>query len=671
MVQSETSGCVLIVDDDKTNARILMAALKNDYKLGIAGDGQLAVEYARKYIPDIILLDIMMPNMDGYEVCSILKNDPATQNIPIIFVSAVMESASKTKGFGLGAVDYITKPYDIEEVRARVKTQLALKNARESLDRIGRRNKLVLDAVEDGVFGLDEEAKITFANPAVAKITGWNAPELVGMDLHHLLRHFHENGSPCTPDSCLIRRTLQDGTLRSVADEFFAGRGGNPVQVEYSVSPFSDEGTPGVVVSFRDVGERKKAERLRSENERRYREMADEQLRKNHELVEQEKRLQSFILTLTSFVDALVLVDERHKILFINPAAETIIAGARNPETVRSVFASAEQAGPEETDVETRDGNSLFLEIRAMQTEWRGKKARLVAIRDITERKKAEEEARLRQLQLILADRLASIGTLAAGVAHEINNPNGVIMLNAPILAEAWKDAAGILDKHYETDGDFPLGGFAYSKMKDKLPNLCRAVIENSRRIKRIVSELKDFARQDVSDLSMDINPGDVLNSAVSLVSNTIEHATEHFVMIISPLLPSVRGNFQRLEQVVVNLLINACQALPNTSSGIFVRAEFDPETRTVKIRIQDEGAGISAEDIRHIFDPFFTTKRSSGGSGLGLSISKGIIEEHGGKINLESSPGSGTTATIELPCSRAAENGQQFHHIQHTENKE
>ncbi|MFV0439072.1 MAG: HD domain-containing phosphohydrolase [Desulfopila sp.] len=124
---------VLIVDDNATNIDLLVNTLKDEYRLGIAKRGDTSLDYAAKYQPDLILLDIMMPEMDGYEVCSRLKSDPATSAIPLIFITARSDTVDKTRAFALGAVDYITKPFHAAEVRARVRTHIALKEKKSEL----------------------------------------------------------------------------------------------------------------------------------------------------------------------------------------------------------------------------------------------------------------------------------------------------------------------------------------------------------------------------------------------------------------------------------------------------------------------------------------------------------------------------------------------------------
>ena len=124
---------MLIVEDNSTNIDLLVNSLKNDYNLGIAKNGLKAIDYAQKHVPDLILLDIMMPEMNGYEVCKRLKGIPETENIPVIFITALTDTGHKTKGFEVGGVDYITKPFHSAEVNARVRTHLAIKEMGEML----------------------------------------------------------------------------------------------------------------------------------------------------------------------------------------------------------------------------------------------------------------------------------------------------------------------------------------------------------------------------------------------------------------------------------------------------------------------------------------------------------------------------------------------------------
>ena len=271
--------------------------------------------------------------------------------------------------------------------------------------------------------------------------------------------------------------------------------------------------------------------------------------------------------------------------------------------------------------------------------------------REVAERQRAMEKLKVHQQQLVQADKMASLGILVAGVAHEINNPNGLILLNTPLLQGAFDDAQQILEDHYCENGDFTLGWLPYSRMRDEIPHLFSEMLDGAKRIKRIVEDLKDFARQDDSDLCDTVQVNQVVETAVRLVENSIRKATSRFEVAYAEALPPVRGNPQRIEQVVVNLVLNACQALDRKEQGVFVRTRHDPEAGTVVFEVRDEGRGVSPENLSHLCDPFFTTKRESGGTGLGLSISDGIVKEHGGTLDFTSEPGRGLTVVMSLPA--------------------
>lgn len=276
----------------------------------------------------------------------------------------------------------------------------------------------------------------------------------------------------------------------------------------------------------------------------------------------------------------------------------------------------------------------------------------VIVFEDITAKVEAERNEALRNEQLVLADRMISLGILTSGVAHEINNPNTFILGNAQLFADAWTQAHSILDQYAEVHGDFLIGGIPYSKFTAKLPQLCERIIEGSRRIKRIVQELRDYAGQGDAISSEFLDFNEVIRSAQILLANMIKKSTNRFEVDLGENLPAIKGNFQRLEQVVINIVQNACQALPDQGRGIVIKTFHDEEKGLIVFTCADEGVGIPDEQIRHITDPFFTTKRESGGIGLGLSISSNIIREHGGTMSFDTRRESGTTVTLMLPLS-------------------
>ncbi len=279
--------------------------------------------------------------------------------------------------------------------------------------------------------------------------------------------------------------------------------------------------------------------------------------------------------------------------------------------------------------------------------------------RDASQRKQIEEEARVHQQHLMQAGKMVALGTLVSGVAHEINNPNNFIMLNAPLLKEAWQHVLPILDEYYENNKEFMIGTLRYPEMRERIPRLLSGITDGSKRIQQIVEDLRDFVRRDSSDMNQSVDVNAVLRSATSLLSNMITKSTSHFSVKYAERLPILKGNSHRLEQVMINLIQNACQALPDIRKGISLSTSYDEKISGIVVKVQDEGTGIPAKILPHITDSFFTTKSDSGGIGLGLSISSRIVKEHGGTLTFASEPGKGTTAEIILPVLQAYHNSK------------
>ena len=268
---------------------------------------------------------------------------------------------------------------------------------------------------------------------------------------------------------------------------------------------------------------------------------------------------------------------------------------------------------------------------------------------DITERIAAAERDKDNQRKLIQADKLISLGTLAAGVAHEINNPNHLLRLNAQALEQIWKLLREQLDESVPEIASISIGGMSMGQLDTEIPRLLGGMIGASDRIRDIVQHMKDFARTDTQGIDVPVNVRDVLRAAISLLHNRLKNATDRLEVDIEEDLPSVKGRQQRLEQVFINLLMNAAEALPNKNAGIHVRLRRQ-SPHQLELTVRDEGTGISPQVREHIFDPFFTTKRDCGGLGLGLAISKTIIDSHGGELFFEPVESGGTLARVTLP---------------------
>jgi signal transduction histidine kinase len=268
--------------------------------------------------------------------------------------------------------------------------------------------------------------------------------------------------------------------------------------------------------------------------------------------------------------------------------------------------------------------------------------------------REAEAKARHQQQQIQQMDKLTSLGILVAAVAHEINNPNQTILSSSSFLRRACTDIKVILDDCQSEYEGMLVGGMDYSEFRNGLPESIGIIEECSKQIDQIVRGLRDFVRLEPSRMEGSVSLNTVINDAITLVSHFIEKSTDNFTIQLEPNLPDIRGHSQRLIQVLINLLQNACQSLPDRSKGISIVSSHDKEKGCVVVKVQDEGSGISEDDLARIRSPFFTTKRKTGGTGLGLYVSETIVQEHRGSLSFQSKRGEGTVAMISIPVEKA-----------------
>jgi len=285
-------------------------------------------------------------------------------------------------------------------------------------------------------------------------------------------------------------------------------------------------------------------------------------------------------------------------------------------------------------------------------------------------RKKVEsrtQELKAQQMQLLHADKMTSLGVLVSGVAHEINNPCGILTLNFPFVREVFEQTSEILDEYQEQQGNFTVAGIDYERLKEVFPDTLEDMHIASRKIRGIVEDLKHFALKD--DASVDLTESLDLNSLVKvsmrLVANQIKNSTDNFEVNFSEDIPAFKGAGQRIEQVIINLILNACQALNDKNQPILVTTYFDVKRQHVVLTIIDHGVGIKESDLGKLTDPFYTSKRKEGGTGLGLSVSAGIIRDHQGLLKFSSTEGKGTKVKLSLPLSHK-EPHQETHQESH-----
>jgi signal transduction histidine kinase len=288
-----------------------------------------------------------------------------------------------------------------------------------------------------------------------------------------------------------------------------------------------------------------------------------------------------------------------------------------------------------------------FLEVHAIPVLNAGQEVEGIIefYRDITLEKTYEQ-------QLQQADKLASLGQLVSGIGHEINNPNQFIRGNIKILKQALEDILPIVDDYAKEHPDLKIARLKYDFFRSSVMTLIDDMSHGSERIKGIVEGLRNFARKDEGLLIDNVDVNTIVEAAGRLVSNEV-HKHADIVLQLDPSIPTLTGNAQKIEQVLINLLVNAGQAMPDERRGtVTVRSRTD--SGRIVVEVEDNGKGMSEKTLKQIFDPFFTTKRARGGTGLGLAIAYKIMEEHGGTISVASTPDVGTTFTLKFPIKNA-----------------
>jgi PAS domain S-box-containing protein len=280
-----------------------------------------------------------------------------------------------------------------------------------------------------------------------------------------------------------------------------------------------------------------------------------------------------------------------------------------------------------------------------------GRVVRLIVItRDLTERAALEERDRERERQALQAAKLATLGTLVSGIAHEINNPNNFIRLNTWNIRELWRDIRPILHQAAMEQEGLSLRNIPCDAAITMVEDLIAGIEEGSKRIDKLLGDLRKFALDDEGDLTEDFDINDVIRSAIVMTRDLIQKSSDAFSFREAPGLPVVRGSYHQIEQVCINLIANACQSLPSRHCQVTITTSVEDGGGAVRVEVKDEGSGIPQENIPRLTDPFFTTKHAGGGSGLGLAVSSRIVSHHGGTMSFSSQVDKGTKVTVRLP---------------------
>jgi PAS domain S-box-containing protein len=774
---------ILLVEDSATQAEHLETLLlQQGFNVTLAGNGNEALALMHKEKPSFVISDIIMPEMDGYELCRKIRASAELSHIPVLILTSLLDSEDVLRGIASGVDYYLTKPLEIEylvetidkirggiterkdeddfghldlvidrksynvsisdrrllnlllstyenavrqnkklraiqielegtnnrladEVESRWKIETELRTQQKDLQASEERFRTVVQTVPDIVYRIDGRGKFVFLNDAISSI-GYEVEELIGKGFSVILapecvervsremvlpRYIGKTtGKEDAPKLFDERRTGERRT-RGLEVELKLKQGGkvtpasvtmnvnNMVPVEVSSSGLIDIdvdkdhiciGTVGVI---RDISERKRAEkeimahrdRLEETVRERTKELVETNTHLQQEIGERlraEETLRHYQHIVANTTDMVALLDTSFTFLATNGAyleAFGLAASDINGRTVAEVFgeeffrttikpyADRCLAG-EEVHYQNwldfpADGRCYMDTAYFPYSSDREKiSGFIVNARDITDRKKAETEREELRAQVIQSQKLESIGTLAGGVAHEINNPvNGILN-----YAQLIRDNLDAGSKHYEFASE---------------------IIVETERVADIVRNLLTFARQDKQTHSP-ARMTDIVKGATTLIQTIIRGDMIELEADVPDDLPELKCRSQQIQQVIMNLLTNARDALNERYK------EYD-ENKIIRIHactiereghswirttVEDHGAGIPEKIRERIFDPFYTTKDRSKGTGLGLSISHGIVVDHHGELTVESVPNEYTRFQLDLPVDNGWELDEQ-----------
>ena len=264
-------------------------------------------------------------------------------------------------------------------------------------------------------------------------------------------------------------------------------------------------------------------------------------------------------------------------------------------------------------------------------------------IQDITDRSQLLN-------QLYQAQKMEALGALIAGVAHEINNPINLIMYNIPLLEKIWHDVLPVLDDQAVLYPQKKYGGLRHDFINHHLMQLISDMDMAAKRVATIVTGLKSFSRFSAQSEKIPLQINLAVENAIRLSQSTLRKLNVEIDLDLENDLPTISGNLQNIEQVILNLIINAAQAIEHDYGKILISTRLQPQDGDIRISVSDNGKGVNPAIAGKLFDPFITDKQEKGGTGLGLSVSYNLIKSHGGSITFESCQGKGATFHILLP---------------------
>jgi len=660
---------ILVIDDKMDNLITLSALLKNlmpDCLVITAQSGMEGIGKARTELPDAILLDIKMPKMDGFETCHRLKSDESTKHIPVIMITAIKtDPQSRIKGLDIGADSFLAKPIDQYELVSQVKVALRIKKAedalreeRNSLERIveertaslreeitvrkraeeklresEEKYRNLVENVSDVIYEIDSQGVVIYISPAVRDMMEYDPADIIGKNFIEFV-YEDDRGR-------LIERFIElSGGIEYPFEYRLVNKSGDIRWVRTKTNPIMEGGTfTGAHGTLIDITARKQAE----------------------DAVKQEQALSNAIID--SIPGTFYMLDERGRYARWNSYQRDEIVG--KPDDLMTVTNAADTIHPDDRaligdKIASILGNGVGAPVEGRVLLRGGPAFRwflmtgrqmkiddrpfLVGIGiDITDRKRAEEEKRSLEDRLQRAEKMEALGTLAGGVAHDLNNVLGVVVGYSELLL---------------------IGADKSSPIRPSLVN----IMNGGQKAAAIVDDLLTMARRGVSGTEDVLN----LNQLIADCQRSPEfkklssyHPAVKIKTDLEPDLPNLSGSSVHLGKSLYNLVSNASEAMPKGGVLTIKTAnqyldkpirEYDEirEGDYVVLSVSDTGEGINAADLKRIFEPFYTKKvMGRSGTGLGLAVVWGTVKDHNGYINVESEEGKGSTFTLYFPVTR------------------
>ena len=378
--------------------------------------------------------------------------------------------------------------------------------------------------------------------------------------------------------------------------------------------------------------------------------------------------------------DKIHVIDNRLNIIYTNEIMRETTSNTEGSQILSHIAKKHHDRFKKKLGRVIADQKTLSFEMQDIHERWLGSELAPITIagnaqcamlisRDITDRKQADAFMKEAQIelerrvavrtseleqtyqQLIQSEKMAALGFLVSSIAHEINNPNSFITFNIPILREYLQDILPVLDKEAEKRGNFEVGGMGYAEFREDIFKLLDNMEHGSQRINSTISHLKEFASPTNQEEVQEITLKNVVDKAVALCQNQIKKSATSFDVELPDQFPKIRTVPQSLEQILINLLINAAQALDKKDAWVKLTVSTNcQDEKWFYIDISDNGCGIRKDYQGKIFEPFFTTKNKKTGIGLGLNITKRLTEEIGGTIEVQSTRGAGSRFRLILP---------------------